>query len=90
MQTNTEGGRGPEGEGLIGQEYSRLASVLLLDARLMWQGWLSLALLPWLSVAKCAAPEQTVLRGVQDQGVKRLPATRQARRKGNVLYVDFR
>ena len=90
MQTITEVGYRPEGDvQTAGGEYSCLTSVLLLDARLMWQGWLSLALLPWLSIAARSAPEQAATVGV-DPSFDVAPAAKHARRAGNVLYVDFR
>jgi len=91
MQTITEGGRRPEGDvQTVGGEYPCLTSVLLLDARLMWQGWLSLALLPWLSIAAGLAPGQPATGGGGDPSFDVVPAAKHARRAGNVVYVDFR
>jgi hypothetical protein len=90
MQTIFDGGHRPEEDEQTGAgEYCRLTTMLLLDARLMWQGWFSLALIPWLSMASGTAREQAAAGSV-DPDLALVPVSRRGRRAGNVVYVNFR
>jgi hypothetical protein len=100
MQTTTEPGPGPDSSRFDeAGECARLTG-RLMDGRMFWDLWFSLALLPWafatresdwLAVAGSTPRTRTASGGgAVKSSLERAPVRGRGSRQGNVFYVDFR